>query len=321
MSSNPLEQLLNDIKGNYEGFPARLREVPYDWVEDGLTVSGNFLYLAFRDGHPTVDEFAKFIYDKIIPFCVSRQERRKKGAKYVETLDERHIQDLRDKASNLFIKARNSRRTGGEPGELILFILLEAVLTAPQIACKMYLKTSEQMPVHGSDSIHISRGIQDGSICLIWGESKLYQQLASALDDICDSITSFLTQKEGRTAKDRDIDIIRDHVDIEDPVLREALLNFFDPYEEESNLCEEAFACFVGFDYSAYGQLSSMSPSDRESFFQNEYLQRVESACKLFGEKLKDNKLTHLRINYFLIPFPSVEELRQKFFAHLGVTL
>ena len=185
MQSIPLDNLLNDIKGNYDGFSARLREVRYDWVEDGLSVSGKFLYLAFRDGHPTVDEFAKFIYDKIIPFWVSRKERRKKGEKYRETSDERHFQDLRDKASNLFIKAHNSRKTGGEPGELILFILLEAILKAPQIACKMYLKTSERMPVHGSDSIHVTSGTQEGSICLIWGESKLYQQLPSALDDVC----------------------------------------------------------------------------------------------------------------------------------------
>ncbi len=320
MSLNLSEELLNSVKGVYDGFNARLCKLPYEWTEDDLTVSGNFFYLSFRNGEPTVDEFVQYIYYRIVPFCISRRERREKREKYFTTGDERYIHELTDKAKQLFIRARNSKKTAGEPGELILFMLLEAILKAPQLACKMSLKTSEQMPVHGSDAIHIGHGSQDDSICLIWGESKIYQQLSDALDEICSSISSFLSEQNGRTGRDRDIDIIRDHMDIEDPKLRDALLKYFDPYTEEGNLCEEAYSCFVGFEYSVYNQLQKMSFSEREEFLKDEYLQRIHKACNQFGQKLRKNSLSHLKIHYFLIPFPSVEELRGKFFGHLGVT-
>ncbi len=321
MSTVLLDELLSAINGDHSGFNARLREAPYVWSEDGLTVSGKFFYLAFRDGHHTLDEFAQVIYQSIIPFCISRKERREKGDKFKETNEYRYMHELTDKARDLFIKAKESKKTSGEPGELILFMLLEEFLKAPQLACKMSLKTSEHMPVHGSDAIHIARGSRADSICLIWGESKIYKQLSNALDEVCNSISAFLTEKEGRTARDRDIDIIMEHMNIEDPDWREVLLEYFDPYSEQGNKREEAYACFVGFDYAGiYNQLQTMSASEREEFFKKEYLMRIETACQLFGQKLKDKGLLGLRINYFLIPFPSVEDLRTKFFNHLGIT-
>lgn len=321
MSTVLLDELLSAINGVHSGFNARLREVPYAWSEDGLTVSGKFFYLAFRDGHHTLDEFAQVIYHSVIPFCISRKERREKGDKFRETNEYRYIHELTDKAKDLFIKAKESKKTSGEPGELILFMLLEEFLKAPQLVCKMSLKTSEYMPVHGSDAIHIARGSQESTICLIWRESKVYQDLSDALSEVCDSISGFLTAKEGRSSRDRDIDIIKEHMDIEDASWRATLLDYFDPYSEKGNFREEAYACFVGFDYSGtYDKLMQIPAIGREELFRKEYLKRVEKACQLFGKKLKDKGLSGLKINYFLIPFPSVEDLRTKFFSHLGIT-
>lgn len=330
MTSAP-QDLLDAVKGTYHGLDARIRTVPYDWHEDGLQVAGSFHYLAFRDGQPTIDEFVDFIYWKIVPFCIPRKERSKKWELAKATNDERYMHELTDQARNLFIKARakakakaeregrQAQSTTGEPGELILFILLEGVLRAPQIACKMYLKTSEDMPVHGSDSVHLMRGSTADSVRVIWGESKLYQQLASALDEICVSISGFLSEAEGRTNRDRDIDILKDHMDVEDPTWRETMINYFDPYENQSNLREESYACFVGFDYSTFGTLAQLPVQEREAAFVSAYQERVASACTLFAEKLRSSDLSQLRIDFFLIPFPSVDVLRAKFLSRLGV--
>jgi Cap4 SAVED domain len=330
MSPVPPE-LLSAIKGNYTAFSVRLKEIPYDWQEEGMSVSGKFFYLNFQDGQPTVDEFVEFLYWNIIPFCIPRREREEQRLRYSQTGDERYIHELTDKARNLFIRAKKRASlpldaegrpqtiSTGEPGELILFMLLEAARGAPQIACKMYLKTSEQMPVHGSDSIHISHGSQAGSLRLIWGESKLYQQLSAALDEICASIAGFLSDEEGRTHRDRDIDVLKDHVDIDDPAWRAALLKFFDPYEPESNLREEGYACFVGFDYGTYANLTEVAVHEREQRLRTELTSRIASACSLFAEKLRTSNLSHLRIDFFLIPFPSVSDLRRKFLDKLGV--
>ncbi|MBW3569499.1 MAG: DUF1837 domain-containing protein [Gemmatimonadetes bacterium] len=330
MPSAP-DELLNAIKGNYVGLDARIRTVPYDWREDDLQVAGSFHYLAFRDGQPTEDEFVNFIYWKIVPFCIPRKERRKKWELAEATHDERYMHELTDQARHLFIKARakakakaeregrEAQSTTGEPGELILFILLEGILKAPQIACKMYLKTSEDMPVHGSDSVHLARGSTPGSVRVIWGESKLYQQFASALDEICSSIAGFLSEAEGRTNRDRDIDVLKDHMDVDDDEWREAMIKYFDPYEDQSNFREESYACFVGFDYSGFGTIEQLPPNEREAAFVSAYQGRIASACTLFAGKLRASGLSRLRIDFFLIPFTSVDTLRAKFLTRLGL--
>jgi hypothetical protein len=252
------------------------------------------------------------------PFCIPRKERKKADNNYETTNNIRHLIEIDDKARRLFVKAKESQKTTGEAGELILFMLLEAALSAPQIACKMYLKTSQNVPVHGSDSIHIMRGTQESSLCLVWGESKIYKHLSNALDEVCSSITNFLGNDDGTSPRDRDIDIIKDHIDIIDENWKQLLLNYFDPYCEQSNLREESFACFIGFDFSAYTRLNEKPISEREAFFQEEYLKRIETACQLFSEKLKNSGLKNLRVNYFLIPFPNVDDFRNKFLSAIG---
>ena len=313
------DSLSTAIKGTYEGFQTRLIEVPYEWKCDKTNVSGKFFYLSFRDGTPSVSEFAEYVYHRIIPYCLPRAIRAEKDEKYSQTHDVRFIHELTDQARNLFISAKKSQKTSGEPGEVILFMLLEAIIRAPQIACKMFLKTSENMPVHGSDSIHLTMGDTKGSVRLIWGESKLYGELSDALDAVCGSLRDFLDDKSGRSSRDRDIDIIRDYMDVSEQ-LKPLLLKYFDPYEPQSNLREEAFACLVGFDYTTYQKLEGSSAEEKESHFQREYSARIHSACELFCEKLKKTGLDKLRIYFFLIPFPDLLDFRSQFFQRLGIS-
>lgn len=313
-------QIHEGIHGSYDWFNARLEAVPYSWSEADLTVSGNFFFVTFRDGVPTVDEFVEQVYGQIIHYCIPRKVREDYRRRFVETNNFALMQALSDEARHLFITARNSQRTSGEIGELILFIMLEAVLGAPQLVCKMTLKTSQHMPVHGSDAIHIAVGSAPNSVRLWWGESKLYQSLPQALDEVCQSIIEFLSLSQVRGARSRDLDIIRDHLSLTpDPVLSAAILEYFDPYSPAYNQREEAFACLVGFNYGTYDQLSACPREEVRDFFRREYEKRIKSACKLFGEKLRANNLASQRVHFFLLPFPEVEDIRSRFFARLGV--
>ncbi|WP_149496618.1 HamA C-terminal domain-containing protein [Roseiconus lacunae] len=309
--------LQSELKGAAEGFGVRLRKFELDWSPPDLEIEGHFYYLAFKDGSPSVDDFVTYIYHQIIPFCLPKQEiEDAQGKGHVH-----HVQDLCDKARNLFIKARSklSASRQGEPGELILYILLESVLLAPQVACKMYLKTSENMPVHGSDSVH-ARLLSDGeTLQLVWGESKLYQSLSNAFDETLDSIASFIGSGALRSPRDRDIDILRDHLAIGDAVLKESLLRYFDPYCEESNKLTEIYACFTGFNAAIFDK--GNAPEDVEQQFKAKYAKRLQSACDLFASKVESNNLSKLKFVLFLIPFEDVDAVRKKFFAKLGVSL
>lgn len=309
------------LAGTYTGIESRVLELVPDDLPSlpGVSVTGRFFYLTFRDRMPTVDEFVDYIYWRIIPFCIPREKRERYRRSYSETGDERYMMELGDQARHLFIKSLNSLKCSGEVGELILFVLLEAFLGAPQVACKMFLKTSAEMPVHGSDSIHALYDRNTGYLQLIWGESKLYHQISSSMDEICSSVSTFWGRSGGNPPRNRDIAILKDHVNIPDPDMREAFLQFLDPYTRFSNQLSEAVCCFSGFDFSAYGELSAMGRDEVESYFESAYSRRCTSALKLFGDKIVASGLQGLALYYFLLPFPSVQELRRAFYVRLGL--
>ena len=288
---------------------------------DQVKITGTFLYFKFKGVEPTISEFVDFIYPKIIPFCIPKKKRGELGKKFSDTNDPRYILELTDQAKNLFIRAKKTLKRGGEPGELILFSALEYYLGAPQIASKMFLKTSESMPVHGTDGIHIKYDQDSNKLCLYWGESKLYQQLSKSLDEICDSLSAFIDRKDGRSPRDRDIDVLKDHTTIEDKAAKEAVLEYFDPYSEMSNDLREIYCCLSGFDYSIYGTLTDKGEGEIEEYFESKYLERIESACTLFSEKIKNSGIENLSFHFILLPFKSVHEFRKLFFAKLGVDL
>ena len=185
------------------------------------------------------------------------------------------------------------------------------------MCCKMSLKTSEEMPVHGSDAIHIAFDTQTETLTLYWGEAKLYAQLSDALDEVCDSITGFMTEKDGKTPRDRDINILCDHMSMEDGPVKTAILRFFDPYSEESNRLREVYACFVGFDFIFFNRMAGLPKTEVEAEFNKQYLKRVQSACELFERKIRLKKIHSVNFHFFLIPLPCVETLRKLYLQKL----
>lgn len=313
-----LEELLDE--NTHKGFAARLKLLDHEYAVNGIDLYGKFFYLPFRSGKPTVKEFVDYLYNKVVYFCIPRSVREEALKKLHDTGQIEYIQNLIDEAKYLFVTAGDKGYRSGEPGELILFVLLEAVLGAPQILSKMYLKTSEEMPVHGCDAIHVSFEESTETLCVYWGESKVHQELSSALDDTCESILSFRREmgENSRSARSRDIDIIRDHADIKDGPFKEALLKYFDPYEEEYNKLEECHACFVGFEYSVLSSLNKFDKGSIDEAFREKYSERVESAIVLFAEKIQNSKLHDNKFVLFLLPFVNVGEFRQLFFKKMG---
>jgi hypothetical protein len=313
------EKIEELIECKYDGFDSRLAELKCESGIDDVELSCKFYYLTFKGGQPSIDEFIDFVYWKVIYFCIPYSKRKAYVDKYLATSDLRYWQDLSDKAKQLFVRAKSQKLTTGEPGELILFILLEAVMKAPQIVCKMNLKTSTNMPVHGSDAIHVSYDDGTGMLCLYWGESKLRAEVSTALDETCESIVNFIGDKETGVPRQRDLEIIRDHITIVDDKLKAQILKYLDPYEPESNNVEECFACFVGFEYDLLSRLHTLDGGQLAKQFESKYLERAISAANLFRDKIEENDIKHLKFVFFLVPFRDLGELRSKFLRKLGV--
>ncbi|WP_284542898.1 HamA C-terminal domain-containing protein [Pleomorphomonas sp. T1.2MG-36] len=288
------------------------------WTAEGTKISGRFFYVALRDSKPTIDDLITIAHARLVNFVMPRARINEVVAEMTASpgvLDPWVL--LMTEARDLFMRTDEETGRSGELGELLLYMLIEWVLKAPIVACKMYLKTAQQMPVHGVDGIHL--GYESDKLIMYWGESKLHSTLHSALDDISSSISSYVSDPK---KYENEVRIVRSNLNLDavDEMAKLAIKDYFNPYKPESNNFLESYACLAGFDSVLYDKVSTLDHSACEAAFCEAYDKRVESACKMIVKKVKAAGLDHLRFSYFLLPFPSVDDARAKFQARLWGT-
>jgi hypothetical protein len=217
---------------------------------------------------------------------------------------------LTTEARDLFMKTQKETGRSGELGEVLLYMLIEWVLNAPIVACKMYLKTSRQMPVHGTDGVHL--GYEGDNLIMYWGESKLHSTLASALSDIAASISKHVNSAEKYR---NEVRIIRANLNLDgiDEAARNAIKDYFNPYRPESNKLLDNYACLAGFNSELYEEVEKCEHDICDAEFRKNYEERIESVGDLILKNVKSAGLEKFRFTYFLLPFPSVDDARLKF--------
>ena len=192
-----------------------------------------------------VDALTALLARQVVDFCVPRSRMQEARAHLERTGSAEERMRLRDEAEKLFTSLERS----GEAGELLLCMLLERMLGLPQLLCKMSLKTSREMHVHGTDGIH-ARMEDDGRLALYWGESKLHANFSSAIDNCVKSIAPYL--EPGADTRQQDLLLLREYVNVEEQALIDALRRYFletSPYAAQA---EFRGACLVGFDLKQY---------------------------------------------------------------------
>ena len=210
-----IAEQLEPLLGNYDHLSPRIRHVEFDTSICGQKIDVRGSYISFRDGEATVDEFVDLISNHITAFCLPRSEllRAQNIAKTgKQTQAAAVFTSLAQRAQSLFIKAKKGSHRSGEAGEIILYILVEWLLKAPQIVSKMYLKTNHNMPVFGTDGIHARYCNQTDRLFLYWGESKAHKSLDGALDSALSSISEFLAANQ----QQREIEIVSEYLDLGD---------------------------------------------------------------------------------------------------------
>jgi len=192
MSDSIDEALANALSGKTpQAFVLKRLDCTWRESEKPPRADAEFYYLGLRDGLPMLKELCEHLGKTLVDFCLPRSELLAAKEKYDDTGDETVFYDLITKARRLFIRARNETKRSGEGGELILFNLLE-MHGAPQVVSKMYLKTSAEMPVHGSDGLHLGPGKPPTDLIVYFGESKLHASYDNSLADALKSVTELV---------------------------------------------------------------------------------------------------------------------------------
>jgi hypothetical protein len=102
--SNALSNLKN--AATYEGIEHRICELNVVLPNNpNVNLRGRFFYLTFRNKRITEKEFAKFIYDKIVRYCIPRKKFQEALSKMINTGNERYITEIYDQARHLFVKS------------------------------------------------------------------------------------------------------------------------------------------------------------------------------------------------------------------------
>src|ERR1043165_9473083 len=180
-----LEAALAALRKDYSKLNARIRPITHTVKCEYAGVTLRLHFPSLRQGQPTIHELVDALALYLMPFALPRSELAKVQGLYGKVSEEEfstRVLQLAESARSLFKRANDATNRNGEAGELLLYLLTEWVLAAPQIIAKMSLKTNRDMPVHGSDGVHVRYSKSDGKLLLYWGESKLYANIADAID-------------------------------------------------------------------------------------------------------------------------------------------
>lgn len=263
-------------------------------------------------GRPRVSDLARFLAAVVTDYCSSRKKiARALGQTAKQGWSTASLNELTSEARNLF----TASQTTGEGGEILLFVLLEEVLGAPQIISKMALKTSPDVHYHGADGIHAD--LRGTTLTLFWGESKLWKSFGKALKECVDSVTPFITQAGGsRARKERDIQLINDHIsEINSSELEELLLRYLDKNDPLYNQVEQRAACLVGFDHgSRLGTTKAIADAEMSSWIRA----NIASWETSIHSRVTDASLQPFKFHFFIVPFPGVADFRLELLRELG---
>ncbi len=204
-------------------------------------------------------------------------------------------------------------RRSGEEGEILLFLLAEQILKLPQAICKMSFKTSNKMPIHGSDGVHIGLTEDLQKLALHYGEAKIYANISDAIKNCIESIEPYLTKSDDGT----DLNLLNTYCDFGNSdyeiALKEKLKNYFDPEHRKNKLFTEVRGiCLIGFNDNNVYDYNNIEKTARNA------TEAASQWMQKFSEKVNEHKLENIVINVFFIPMSSVDKFRTTFTKIVG---
>lgn len=299
-----LPELQAYLEASRDQYHAILDCLEDEFKLNGLNVLGRFHFVKFTDNFtPNFDSLAKILAGHIVRYSLKHGTRN--GPEHMGA----------DSAGHIYRKARDYFQripTSAEAGQLLLFFMLESVYAAPQIICKMQLKSSPQEEIRGSHGIHIRWDREDDPLQIYVGEARLYKDVGSAVDDALDNIALLNTKKGGIQ---HELSLVTAHFKFADERLRQMIGDYVDS-EDLTKASDITHVCLIGFDWEQYRHLLN-SQRSAVGAFRAAYKRYVTSMGKLMKGRFADYQCRHLRFEFIFLPFQDVDEFRSVFYRNL----
>lgn len=245
------------------------------------------------------------LLDTLVSYCIPRRQ-------YDELYANKKIGQMNRQAKKLF---RDHESNDGELGELILYSFLESHLKAPKILSKMKLKTSSNEYVKRADGIHILR-LDNANYELIFGESKLYDNLTDGLREAFYSIKELKTRKENNMYDE--IDLITTHIPAEFIQENyEFIKKIIVPQREESIDYDVSFGVFIGFEIAITDDMKKLSNKDIRDSIRKDIMEQSIKKIKYINEKISELELDEHNFYIYLMPFTEIDKKRKELIQSL----
>jgi hypothetical protein len=224
--------------------------------------------------------------------------------------------DLGEQARNrAFVEAKRLFRTSpttGQPGELLVYFLIEAVLRAPQVLKKMLITTNPNDERKGSDGVHIRWVGEEELLEVIFAEAKLYGDFDAALTSAFVSMTDF----HNSATKSLEINYFLNAFSLLSAEQQEVIESYVEG--ENKGKCQEVHVCLIGHTWDEYGCLNTSAKKKFLEEFEGRYLTWAQAKMKpKLDAELAAFTHPHLRFEFFFLPFTSVDNFRQLFLESL----
>ena len=254
------------------------------------------------------------LVDRLVTFCTDSKM-------FLEYKENNKIGRLGRESRKLFRKYIDVKRsnenstslektTDGELGELMLYSFAESHLNAPKILTKMRFKTSSNDPVKRADGIHLIKK-DENYFEVAYGESKLYQNLATGLTDAFSSINDFIKRDNNNINDEKTFLINNISYEFNDEQYN-ILKNILIPNENEEMYLEDSFIVFVGFEIDIPDEINKLKgPKFRDALHQH-IKNKVESKISHIQKKVKDFSLHKYNFYIYLVPFTNLNETKVK---------
>lgn len=317
-SNEELENALAALKRDLSRLSANLGTIDHTVETECSELTLRLHYPAFRQRKPMVAELIDAVSMHIINFCLPRKHVLDVHDLYGKIGSEEFTQRfeaLRQEAFDLFKRAHLATNRNGEAGELILYLLTEWVLGAPQIIAKMSLKTNTEMPVHGADGVHVRFCSDTDRLYVYWGEAKLYQDIGDAIFEAAKSIAESLKDEKIK----HEISLVKRYLDLSglSDAAKAAMLSMLDPFGAGYAKRHDVISCLIAFDFEAFAAAQA-SEGDAEKEFLTLALAKLKEVAPKIATTLKNKGMAHQPVEMFIIPVPSIARLRELFQDKIG---
>ncbi|RKH32734.1 DUF1837 domain-containing protein [Corallococcus praedator] len=302
-----LPGLKNLLSASAKQCRACIRQVEFSAEIQGVEATLHAHYIDFDgDGEPKIRVLASVLMRHIVKYALSSRVRHQLKSISSDP-DDLSALEWRE-ARRLFTQ----KKTAGDPGELLLYLLLESLFEAPQLVCKMELKTNENDEVKGCDGIHARWDNTSDCLVVYLGESKLHGEIAGGLSSAFTSIKDFHDENRRKN----ELMLVTSHFKHINERFREEISKFIDDADPANRRCRIVHACLIGWDWGKYREMST----DRRAFaknFESLYKQYLPNIAQMIKNRFSKFEYAHLNFEFLLLPFQSVQEFRDYFHKEL----